>query len=209
MTWEIISSWRVCIQVFWCIFSFWMLIQWGIVEQSLWVILQFVIKAWNFKNFIIVSQVTIFLTEILCTATWVLKSAFFLWLQIFFLQTMSTYVPFESQFNGDQSFLRNYGLQMYGLRDTGGQNPLYIIIFQRAFFLFSEIYQPKYISQSFLENYSLKMCGFQDSVGHSPWWRHRLPIKCECCCHIETSQLFIQQINWLASIWRQHWRLMD
>ena len=63
MTWEIISSWRVCIQVFWCIFSFWMLIQWGVVEQSLWVILQFVIKAWNFENFIIVSQVTIFLTE--------------------------------------------------------------------------------------------------------------------------------------------------
>ena len=137
-----ISSWRVCIQVFWCIFSFWMLIQWGVVEQSLWVILQFVIKAWNLNNFIIVSQVTIFLTEILCTATWVLKSAFFLWLQIFFLQTMSTYVPFEPQFNSDQSFLRNYGLQMYGLRDTEGQNPLYIIIFQRAFFLFSEIYQP-------------------------------------------------------------------
>ena len=58
-----ISSWRVCIQVFWCIFSFWMLIQWGVVEQSLWVILQFVIKAWNFENFIIMSQVAIFLTQ--------------------------------------------------------------------------------------------------------------------------------------------------
>ena len=129
-----ISSWRVCIQVFWCIFSFWMLIQWGIVEQSLWVILQFVIKAWNFKNFIIVSQVTIFLTEILCTATWVLKSAFFLWLQIFFLQTMSNYVPFEPQFNGDQSFLRNYGQQMYGLRDTEDQNPLWHHHFSEGFF---------------------------------------------------------------------------
>ena len=169
-----ISSWWVCIQVFWCIFSFWMLIQWGVVEQSLWVIHQFAIKAWNFENFIIVSQITIFLTEILCTAAWVLKSAFFLWLQIFFLQTMSTYVPFEPQFNDDQSFLRNYD----------------IIIFQRAFFLFSEICQP---IQNWNRNLMLiKISGFQDSVGQSPRWRHRLLFKCECCRHIETSQLFTQ-----------------
>ena len=97
-------------------------------------ILQLVIKAWNFENFIIMSQVAIFLTQILCTATWVLTSAFFLWLQIFFLQTMSTYVPFEPQFNSDQSFLRNYGLQMYGLRDTEDQNPLWHHHFSEGFF---------------------------------------------------------------------------
>ena len=185
-----ISSWRVCIQVFWCIFSFWMLIQWGVVEQSLWVILQFVIKAWNFKNFIIVSQVTIFLTEILCTATWVLKSAFFLWLQIFFLQTMSTYVPFEPQFTVIKVSSGTMVNKCTVCEIQRIKIHYDIIIFQRAFFLFSEICQP---IQNWNRNLMLiKISGFQDSVGQSPRWRHRLLIKCECCRHIETSQLFTQ-----------------
>ena len=64
------------------------------------------------------SQETIFLTETLCTVA----SAFF-WLQSILFQTRSIYIPLELQFNADQSFLRNYGLKMYGLRDTGGQSP--------------------------------------------------------------------------------------
>ena len=64
------------------------------------------------------SQETIFLTETLCTVT----SAFF-WVQSVLFQTMSAYIPLELQFNADQTFLRNYGLKMYGLRDTGDQSP--------------------------------------------------------------------------------------
>ena len=36
---------------------------------------------------------------------------------------MLTYMPLEPQFNADQSFIENYRLKMYGLRDTGGQSP--------------------------------------------------------------------------------------
>ena len=68
------------------------------------------------------SRETIFITETLCTITWVLTSVFF-WLQDFFFQTMSTYILLEPQFNADQGFFRNYVLKMYGLQDTGGQSP--------------------------------------------------------------------------------------
>ena len=90
------------------------------------------IKAWNFQNFIIMSQETIFLTETLCTFTWVLTSAFFQ-LQIIFLQNMSTYILLEPQFDAGQSFLGNYGLKTYGFRDKGLKVHDDVIIFERKF----------------------------------------------------------------------------
>ena len=45
-------------------------------------------------------------------------------LGIFFvLGNMSAYISLEPQFNADQSFLGNYGLNMYSFRDTVGQSP--------------------------------------------------------------------------------------
>ena len=215
MTWEIISSWRVCIQVFWCIFSFWMLIQWGVIEQSLWVILQFVIKAWNFENFIIMSQVAIFLTQNFVQQRGCWHQHFFFGCKFF------SFKPCQPMYrlNHNSTVIKVSSgtiVYKYTVCEIQGVKIHYdIIIFQRAFFFvfrnmssYIKLESKSNADQSFLENYSIKMYGFQDSVSQSARWRHRLPIKCECCCHIETSQLFTQQINWLASIWRQHWRLM-
>ena len=38
----------------------------------------------------------------------------------FFRGNISAYISLEPQFNADQSFLGNYGLNMYGFRDTVG-----------------------------------------------------------------------------------------
>ena len=185
-----ISSWRVCIQVFWCIFSFWMLIQWGVVEQSLWVILQFVIKAWNFENFIIMSQVAIFLTQNFVQQRGCWHQHFFFGCKFFsfkpcqpmyHLNRNSTVIKVSSGTMVNKCTV----CEIQRIKIHYG-----IIIFQRAFFLFSEICQP---IQNWNRNLMLiKISGFQDSVGQSPRWRHRLLIKCECCRHIETSQLFTQ-----------------
>ena len=67
------------------------------------------------------SQETVF-KQTLCTVMLLLTSGFFQ-LQNVFFQTMLTYIPLELQFSADHSFLGNYALKMYGVRDTGGQSP--------------------------------------------------------------------------------------
>ena len=108
-------------------------------------ILQFVIKAWNFENFIIISQETIFLTKTFCTVTWLLTPAFFR-LQNVFFQTMSNYIPLELQFTADQSFFQNYDLKMHGFQDTEGQSPRWRYRFSEVFFFFFflNMYEPIY-----------------------------------------------------------------
>ena len=49
---------------------------------------------------------------------------------------MLTYMPLEPQFNADQSFIENYRLKMYGLRDTGGQSPRWCHHFSEGYFCF-------------------------------------------------------------------------
>ena len=134
-------------------------------------ILQFLIKAWNFQNFIIFVTRNDFLTEALYTVTWVLTSAFFR-LQNVFLQTMSTYISLEPQFNADQSFHGNYGLKMYGFQVTGGQSLRWHRHFSEEYFCFFWhilTYIPlerQFIAeQSFLGNHGLKVYGFRDTRG--------------------------------------------
>ena len=143
-------------------------------------ILQFLIKAWNFQNFIIFVTRNDFLTEALCTVTWVLTSAFFR-LQNVFLQTMSTYISLEPQFNADQSFHGNYGLKMYGFQVTGGQSLRWHRHFSEEYFCcffwhiltYIPLEQQFIAEQSFHGNYGLKMYDFQVTRGQSlPWHRH-------------------------------------
>ena len=58
------------------------------------------------------------------------------WLQNLFFQTMSIYIRLKPQFNADQSFLRNYGLKMYGFQNTGGQSPWWHHHFSEEFSCF-------------------------------------------------------------------------
>ena len=60
----------------------------------------------------------------------------FVGLQNVFFRTIITCIPLEPQFNADQSFIWNYRLKMYGLRDTGGQTPLSYLQFSLGFFYF-------------------------------------------------------------------------
>ena len=151
-------------------------------------ILQFVIKAWNFENFIIISQETIFLTKTFCTVTWLLTPAFFR-LQNVFFQTMSNYIPLELQFTADQSFFQNYDLKMHGFQDTEGQSPRWRYRFSEVFFFFFFFFEhvwtyillkPQFnAEQSFLETMNdLDMYGFQHTVVQSQWWRHHISNGC-------------------------------
>ena len=84
---------------------------------------------------------------------------------------MSIYIPLEPQVIAGQNFLRNYGLNIYGLWDKGVKVQDDVIVFQRNFFVYGNI--SAYISlehqfnadQSFLGNYGLNMYGFRDTVG--------------------------------------------
>ena len=97
------------------------------------------------------------------------------------IQTMSTYISLEPQFNADQSFHGNYGLKMYGFQVTGGQSLPWHRHFSEEYFCCFFWHILTYIplerqfiaEQSFHGNYGLKMYDFQVTRGQSlPWHRH-------------------------------------
>ena len=147
-------------------------------------ILQFLIKAWNFQNFIIFVTRNDFLTEALCTVTWVLTSAFFR-LQNVFLQTMSTYISLEPQFNADQSFHGNYGLKMYDFQVTEGQSlPWHRHFSEEYFWVFLTYINLHTVGTAIYcwakfpwEPWS-KSVWFSRYKGSDQWWRHHISNGC-------------------------------
>ena len=87
----------------------------------------------------------------------------------------------EPQFSDDQSFLGNYGLKMYGFRDTESQSPWWHHHYSEGFFsFFGPIFtyislEPQFnAEQSFLGNHGLKMHGFWDTKSLIQPWRHHI-----------------------------------
>ena len=68
------------------------------------------------------------------------------------------------------------------------QNIVFHIVFHLAFYFVT------YVHSSFVHS-------FMDLLN----WA----IKDQCFHHLETSCIFALQINWLVSIWRENWSLMD
>ena len=68
------------------------------------------------------------------------------------------------------------------------QNIVFHIVFHIAFYFVT------YVHSSFVHS-------FMDLLN----WA----IKDQCFHHLETSCIFALQINWLVSIWRENWSLMD
>ena len=75
-------------------FELYMFLEVLLVRARSTLILQLMLKAWNFQNFLIESQETFFLTETLDMVSGVMMSSFFGWNFLFF-QNLSTYTSLE------------------------------------------------------------------------------------------------------------------
>ena len=95
----------------------------------------------------------------------------------YFFQTMSTYIPLESQLNADESFLGNYG----GQSGSKGSKSNFLegIVFFSGHILTYILLGPQFnVEQSLLRNHDLKMFGFRDVGGKSKRWRYHISNGC-------------------------------